>query len=215
MNLGPRIKDLTGRRFGRLVVVRCHGWDGEKNGTAWDCTCDCGTSKIVLGRELGRKSRAGQRSCGCLQPDMASKTHRTHGLTKTAEYRAWRDMRSRCGDPNDAEYKRYGARGIRVCDAWDRSFEDFYAHVGPRPAKGLSLDRKDVNGHYEPGNVRWTTARRQQRNRRDTQRITFRGVEMTQADFAEAFGLTRHQVRGRVRSGWTEDEIAGLTPRRT
>ena len=95
-----------------------------------------------------------------------SQSQRRHGGTGTPEYLAWKDMKQRCTWPSLAQWKDYGGRGITVCREWMESFEAFLAHIGPRPSAEFSLDRIDVNGNYEPGNVRWATRLQQRHNRR-------------------------------------------------
>lgn len=91
----------------------------------------------------------------------------THGLSQTPEYKCWQDMIIRCTNPKSKSYKYYGARGITVCNEWRCSFEAFYRDVGPRPARGLSIERVENARGYEPGNVRWATHSEQMKNRRD------------------------------------------------
>ncbi|MFM9469666.1 hypothetical protein ACKI1K_43455 [Streptomyces scabiei] len=88
-----------------------------------------------------------------------------HGMTDTPEYRAWKDMKSRCNNQRHKHFKDYGARGIKVFDKWNESFTAFYNYIGPRP-DGTSLDRIDNSKGYEPGNVRWATAFEQSNNTR-------------------------------------------------
>jgi hypothetical protein len=85
---------------------------------------------------------------------------------KTPEYRAWIEMRRRCTNPKRENFKHYGGRGIRVCERWMHSFQAFFADMGRRPSRFHSLDRENVNGHYEPGNCRWATQKTQIANRR-------------------------------------------------
>jgi hypothetical protein len=99
-----------------------------------------------------------------------SKRNTTHGLTDTPEHRSWAHMKNRCTNPNNDAWKHYGGRGIRVCDSWLESFEQFLADMGERP-NGTSLDRIDVDGHYEPGNCRWATAVEQNNNQRRTRKV--------------------------------------------
>jgi len=88
-----------------------------------------------------------------------------HSVNETREYRTWVNMKARCYNPRMNAYEHYGGRGIFVCERWKHSFENFLADMGPKPA-GLSLDRKDVNGSYEPDNCSWATPYQQTHNRR-------------------------------------------------
>lgn len=90
-----------------------------------------------------------------------------HGMYSRPEYKAWAAMKARCTKPNHPRYPLYGARGIKVCQRWLDSFQNFFDDVGPRP-DGYELDRIDNNGNYEPSNVRWTTKLESRRNRRRT-----------------------------------------------
>jgi hypothetical protein len=121
----------------------------------WKVRCVCGTEKSMRQSLLTYKN--GSRSCGCQVPK-----HTTHGLSSSPEYRSYDHARGRCQNPNNDNYADYGDRGIEFRFG---SFEEFYAELGPRP-QGTSVDRIDVNGHYEPGNVRWATPKQQQNNRR-------------------------------------------------
>jgi len=166
---GHRFIDLSGQLFGMLKVeglVRFH----EKNKQAvWACLCQCGNRAEVLGNSL----RSGHtRSCGCLNEPATLAAKVTHGQSRngrqTALYRAWAGMKNRCLNPNYHAYRHYGGRGISVCDEWLNSFDAFATEVGPHPGKGYSLDRINVDGNYEPGNVRWATAAEQANNRRNS-----------------------------------------------
>lgn len=168
IRLHPNTKDLTGKRFGRLTVIsvshsrKCPNFKGTV--LYWKCMCDCGNEAIVPGASL----RTGDaKSCGCYQKDRCIETSTTHGLRHTTEFNIWNAMKQRCQNPNNHAYERYGGRGISVCRSWAESFEQFYADMGPRPV-GLSIDRINNDGNYEPSNCRWATAKEQARNKRRT-----------------------------------------------
>ncbi len=157
---------MVGYRFGRVVVTAHAGR------SMWHVKCDCGEEKTVRTDHLRRGL---SQSCGCLSAEMARARNRRHGdtvgYTQTAEYRTWRKMIVRCENKNCADYYLYGARGIKVCQEWRESFAEFLAHVGRKPSPKHSIDRINNNGNYEPGNVRWATARQQRRNQRSKQEV--------------------------------------------
>lgn len=203
-------------KFGRLVVIRRDGKFGSQIG--WLCRCDCGSEVRVSGTRL----RSGHtKSCGCLQREKATaqavrigKANRKHGMTSTAEWLAWKNMRDRCENPADASYDNYGGRGIKVCERW-QAFENFYADVGPRPSTKHSLDRyPNQNGDYEPGNVRWATGVEQQRNRRDNVLVTFNGETLCVSEWAGKMGIGRQRLWKRLKSGWTVEQAMTTPVRR-
>jgi hypothetical protein len=125
-------------------------------------------------------------------------------------FQTWRSMVRRCHDPKFRHYKNYGARGIRVCDVWRRSFWQFVTDVGQRPA-GRSLDREDNNGPYSPGNVKWATREEQGRNTRFNRLLTVNGVTKTLQEWSNETGRPKSTLFNRIRRGWTGEE-AVLTP---
>ena len=157
--------DLTGQRFERLVVIERAGV-GLQGSVTWVCVCDCGNEAIVTSSNLRRGST---RSCGCLQAEMSRVAAIGHGAAVggavTPEYGAWRDAKQRVTNPANKDWPDYGGRGITMADEWLNDYAAFLAHIGPRP-DGKSLDRIDVNGNYEPGNVRWAGRSTQNRNKR-------------------------------------------------
>lgn len=126
-------------------------------------------------------------------------------MSVSPEYDAWRAMKSRCHDVTHQGYARYGLRGIAVCDRWRNSFKAFLNDMGPRPL-GMTLERINNDGNYEPGNVRWATQKEQCRNRSNSVNLTFNGATKTVAEWAEELGLKHNVIRSRMRKGWTAAE---------
>lgn len=122
-----------------------------------------------------------------------------------AEYNAWRAMLDRCRRPKCKEFKWYGARGIRVCERW-LTFDNFLADMGPCPP-GLTIDRRDNDGDYEPTNCRWISQRDQCRNRRGNVLVEFEGQQITAADLAVRLGVPGYTVYRRLRAGDSIDQI--------
>ena len=163
----PSLIDLTGQRFGRLLVVEK---SKSKYGyVTWLCKCDCGNEKVVSGDML-RKGKTN--SCGCLRKEETSKRRRQHGKKGTRLYFIWVAMKARCNNPNNKRYSSYGGRGIKVCDEWQDNFQAFNnwaiksGYDENAKFGQCTLDRINVNGNYEPSNCRWATMAEQNKNKR-------------------------------------------------
>jgi len=152
-------QDITNKRYGRLLVIDYVDKAYVNKDHWWLCLCDCGNSKKVLGTNLKRGTSF---SCGCLRSELLRRSKQTHGMTLTSEFNIWNGMRKRCLNKNNKDYKNYGGRGIKVCDRWLNSFENFYVDMGGRPSAKHSIDRINNDGDYEPSNCRWATAKEQQ-----------------------------------------------------
>lgn len=162
-------KTVVGERFGLLVVTSDNGLRNKHFERVLTCKCDCGNETTAIASRLNYGKK---RSCGCLQKNTRQGNHtRTHGdagVNQAPEYTSWCILRSRCSNPNNNRFKYYGGRGIKVCDRWLKSYENFLADMGRKPSPEHSIDRIDVNGNYEPDNCRWATPIQQRANRRDS-----------------------------------------------
>lgn len=197
----PKLIDLTGQKFGRLTVLERTGnsTDGKAR---WICECECGNVLVVQGNHL----REGvTRSCGCL----AIETRTTHGLANTKIYHTWIAIKQRCLNPNSTNFYLYGERGITICDEW-LDFQNFYDYVSKLDnygEEGYTLDRIDVNGNYEPGNVRWANSKTQHRNTRRSVFVDYYGVKMMITDVAKLTGISENTLRSRARIGLTGEKL--------
>lgn len=182
-----RVKDMAGLRFGRLFVER--RLMEQKRPTLWVCKCDCGGYKNADG---GALRRGKLKSCGCLidRKDGVE----AHGKTGTRTYTIWKRMKERCNNPNHQSYKKYGARGISVCEKWSNSFRSFLKDMGEAPA-GHSIDRIDTLRGYEPGNCRWATTFQQSRNARHNVWVVVHGQRMIVTDAARMLGIAPATVK--------------------
>lgn len=198
-----RMKDLTGRRFGRLLILSKIGHKGK--GILWLAKCDCGNTHEVTSNQVLSGSC---KSCGCLRKEKITK----HSLSHTKLYDIWISMRDRCNNPNSQNYKHYGERGIKVCSKWQENFMDFYTWAMENNYKeGLSLDRKDNNKGYTPSNCRWVTQKVQNNNTSRNCLLTYEGVTRTITEWAEALNIPVSRIRRRVKSGWSTEQ-ALFTP---
>jgi len=146
------IKDMTGQKFGRILVISYSHISNHE--AMWNCKCDCGKEWLVSGHNL----RAGNiQSCGCLRNENTGKRFLKKGLSTTRLYNIWRGMRKRCNNPNEKSYKFYGAKGIKVCEEWN-DFEIFYEWaMNSGYTDNLTIDRKDNKKNYCPENCQWLT----------------------------------------------------------
>ena len=165
-------KDLTGRRFGRLTVIR-RAENGKNYQTKWLCRCDCGNEVSVY---RGNLKRGHTKSCGCLSVETVVNRSVTHGESKTRLWNVWASMVGRCEYESNTDYKWYGGRGIKVCDAWKnyKNFRDWMLSNGydPLAPRGkCTIDRIDVNGNYCPENCRVVPMSVQAKNRRNTRKV--------------------------------------------
>jgi hypothetical protein len=190
---------ILGQKFGRLLAISIAGKQGNYN--LIGCRCDCGRTHNVRSAHL----RSGAiTSCGC--------RFRTHGMTKTTEYNSWTCMRDRCNSPGDIGYANYGGRGIKVCERWNDSFQNFIDDMGPKPSPRHTIDRIDGDGDYEPSNCRWATKREQRLNVRGIIRLTHGGETLTLNEWGQRLGINPQTITNRVRAGRSPADCLSQVP---
>jgi len=198
-------KDLTDKVFGRLTVL---GYSKTIEKRAyWNCLCSCGNTTEVQAQQLTCDKT---KSCGCLNVEKIVSRSTKHGQSVTPEYKAYFAMKNRCYNEKSEQYKDWGGRGIKVCDRWLESFENFLADMGARPSKNHSIDRKDVNGNYEPSNCRWATKLEQGENRRPNKLIL--NIETgvffnTLCEAANAHSIKRQALEQRLKRSKSKNLI--------
>lgn len=194
-----RIVLESGRKFGRLTVVRSAGKSPRSGHSLSLCRCECGTEVVV---QNARLLSGHTRSCGCLVKD--TMTNLQHGESYSRLHHVWSGMKQRCLCPTDSAYARYGGRGITVCKSWAGSYVTFAKWARKNGYRDdLTLDRIDVNDGYRPGNCRFVPLARQATNRRDNHLITYDGKTMCLSDWARETGISSGTIHDRmVRYGW-------------
>lgn len=205
--------DLTGRNFGRLVVIKKAQSKPEMR---WECRCECGNTTIVSGKNL---NRGHTQSCGCLGleklKDAAKIARVKHGMCGTKFYETWCSIKKRCYCKTFKRYNDYGGRGIVVCNEWLHSFDQFYKDMYDEYVKHSDeygehdtlIERLDNDGTYSKENCIWATYKTQARNKRNTVTITFYGNQVSAAELGEQYGIASDVIIRRYRKGLKNEEI--------
>lgn len=197
------IDDYIGTKYGRLTIIK------EGSFIKYDktimrkvlCKCDCGNEKEI---DLNSIKRGKSTSCGCFNKELAKENNTKHGLAmlstgiKHPDYNIWTKLKGRCLNPNDKSYIHYGARGIKICDRWMYSFENFINDLGWRPSNKYSLERIDYNKDYCPENCKWILKSEQTKNCRRVKLIAYNGKEHCLTDLCKLLGLVYSTMRHRV-----------------
>lgn len=198
---------MAGGRFGRLTVLE---FSHSKNGKHWRCRCDCGGE---ITTSTSRLNSGKARSCGCLLEESRKKnlrpgSNKTHGMSRHPLDNVFDNMIKRCYRPGYRRYENYGGRGIGICDEWMSSRAAFYIWAldhGYQP--GLTIDRIDVDGDYEPSNCRFVDSVTQMNNTTRNRNLTWKGKTQTVAQWAREIGVRGQALQHRVTRGWSVERI--------
>ena len=209
---GATAMEMLNKTFGRWTVIRRA--PSRRNRDYWLCRCVCGKEREVNGSDL-RFERS--LSCGCLRSEQLATRNFRHGLRFNPTYNLWNHIKQRCHNPRVRYYYRYGGRGIRICSRW-LNFEEFLQDMGECP-EGLTIDRKNNDGHYScgkckeclangwPMNVRWATPKEQARNTKSNVLITFEGRTQCVTDWATETGLIPSTIAYRLKRGFSTEQV--------
>lgn len=205
-----KYEDLTGKRFGRLVVLERKGTNKHGN-SMWLCKCDCGNKKIIT---AGYLKKGSTQSCGCYQKEINKTINKTHGMSNTRIYRIYTSMKNRCYNEKDKKhFEHYGKRGIKMCDEWlgENGFINFMEwSLSHGYTNELTIDRIDVDGNYEPSNCRWADNKTQQNNTTNNHYLTINGVKKTITEWAEENGVNPFTAVSRINK-WNWNPIKAVT----
>ena len=196
-----RRKDISGQKFGRVTVIS-YSHTNEDKKACWNSVCDCGKKFVVSGKNL---RNGNTKSCGCYAVEVTIKNSTTHGECiggKTPEYYIWIAMKDRCLNSNNKSYKRYGGRGITVCDKWKNSYAAFLKDMGNKPTPNHSIERVDNFKGYSPDNCIWATDKQQMNNTRVNRILTYKGESLTVAQWSDKLGIKQVTLNMRLFRGW-------------
>lgn len=200
-----RFINLTGRTSGRYTVIKYAG-KNSKNREYWWCQCSCYSLNIKKVRKDFIISET-VFSCGCIVKELHHLNKTTHGMSYSNEYQIWADMKTRCLNSKNFRYKDYGGRGIKICDRWIESFENFYSDMGPRPSNEHSIDRRYNDGDYCPENCYWATKSEQYKNRRTNRFLTFKDETLTVTEWAFKLNICPQTLFKRIKLKWNIEDI--------
>jgi hypothetical protein len=190
---------MAGTTWGKWLVIGESARRNTSGSVFWVCRCECGAEHEVLGKQLRSGKNMGCPNCRwtAAERNRQRLQFTTHGMSKSPTYRSWYTMHRRCSEAKFKDFPYYGGRGIQVCERWN-SFENFLADMGMRPP-GQTLDRKNCDGNYEPGNCRWATHRTQMNNTRRNRYLTYAGKTMSLSEWAREIGIPPPRLSARLR----------------
>jgi hypothetical protein len=201
---GPKPQDITGQKFGRLTAL-CRIGKTKGRISIWECQCECGQKHNAIISQLRNGT---VKSCGCLQ-------RVDHPVAKERLFNIWQGMRQRCNNPNANFYEYYGAKGVKICQEWNeyKAFKQWAVENGYD--EGLSIDRIDVDGGYNPNNCRWISLREQQSNKSNNVFVLYQDEDITLAELSRRTGLSLPMLHRRYHAGYTGEKLWQTTHLKT
>lgn len=201
MNRKSKIK--SGDKFNRLTVIEFKGMNGNHQ-RMWLCNCECGNQTTVRATNI---FNGAVKSCGCINNEIRIKRLYKHGKSRTSEYWIWASIKTRTNNITDCNYYKYGAIGIKMCERWFNSFENFIEDMGERPSKKHTIDRINNNGNYEPSNCRWATWEQQSTNKRTTRFFIIEGKQYVLRDVCTLLNIPHSTLRNQLKTKTIEQII--------
>ena len=199
-----KIIDLTGKKFGEWVVINKDNSENVKHGVHWICKCNCGAIKSVHSQTLRNGAST---SCGCKTKELISKANRVHGLKTHKLFGVHNTMKQRCANPNSQKYKLYGGRGITVCEEWKKFINFYNWAISNGYKEGLSIDRIDNDGDYEPSNCKWETTKVQANNTRRNRKLEYKGEVKTLSEWSNILKLDYMKLKFKVKGKTDLNEV--------
>lgn len=197
---------VPGDKFGKMTVT---GPGISQNGRKFPVQCECGSKPLMANvTQLARW----QSNCnGCMEcRPKPPRLTKFNTMLEDPTYRSWYAMKQRCLNPNNKRYDRYGGRGITVCAKWIHSYKAFLADMGPRP-DGMTIERKNTDGNYEPGNCKWATHEEQSANTSQCQPVTVAGVDYpSTASACRAYSASHSSVSRKLNAGQSIEQALGI-----
>ena len=184
----------VGERYGMLKVLKSSARTNSGR-LQFECLCDCGNTTIA---ESSNIERGRTSSCGCYR----TQSRYRHNMVNSSEYQSWCALRVRCYNKKSDHYKDYGGRGIKVCDSWLESFNNFFDDMGYKPNRRYSIDRINNDGDYTPSNCRWAKKKIQARNKRNNHILSYNGESHPITEWEEKLGFKQGTVKSRIYYGW-------------
>lgn len=204
--LDCKLENLVGQKFGKLTVIE--KTEKYKGHSKYKCVCDCGKETIAISNNL---KRGKTQSCGCGEVENRKANwdkFRTHGLRNHPLHETWTRMKGRCYNKKNEKYKDYGGRGIYVCEEWKKDFKSFYDwSIENGWQEGLTIDRRNNDGIYEPANCRWVPNEVQANNKRTNVFITYQGEVKTIAQWAKHFNIGASLISQRLKRNLSLDAV--------